>query len=999
MKAIRSMRLAVGVTLLALAAFPAVCVADVIAAWDFQTGVGIQPAPNTSTTYAANLGSGTLFANGTNGSSAWVTAAADNELTALNGDSIVAYTGLSPSPSAPGCLAVLAGRATVANGKSISFRISMSGRSGLLVSYGTASSSSSTFDTQTWSCSRDGSTWTTFATVTGPARPFGQQVLPVTYAVDGAATAYVRVTFTGASSGSGNNRLDNIVIAAAATPGTVSASGGSTPGADGWIGEIVGAASGWFQGNSANNGGGSLAGAGTVAWGFFSSGSSQSSGARRDFAGGALAIGQSASVRFDNGFVSAGSVVGVEFLYGTTVGLRVALTGGDSFYKVTDALGTATTTQGVTSDGIAIGVRRTGNGSCSVVVGGYAGSVTLSNGAPTVDGIRVFNVRAGVGPGFDVFANDLVISGIDADGDGVVVPLDCDDRNASIGAGTVWYRDADGDGYGDALVRTVSCVPSTPAGYVADGSDCNDGDAAINPTTRWYPDADGDGVGVQSGSVVQCTAPAGFVRTTGDECPNDANKLSPGGCGCGTPDRDLNADGIADCLQAQPLVSTSIVGGGSAFKAGDLFTVRIGHSAPAIAIVQANLSLAFSTAALELVSATTVAGSPFQSVISQSLDASAGTLRFVVASASGTSAAASTADATFRVRAGAGACDAAGLVAFASIPGQQTSLVASTGATIAVQTSPLGVIRADGSAPDLAGVPAARVVATDAGATIGAAIAAPTVTANDGCDGGRAVELAVAYPDGTTGSTWPAGGLFPIGITTLAWTSVDAVGNQVQEVRTVEVKDWQLLDASMTLDGAIRGNSTRTFRVEAGGTARTVQVAMAGANGASTGIQVPVAAGYPCIRVKDTMHSLSRVAAPVVIGGSYVLAVTLPQGDTNDDDKVDILDFSAFVVSRGGATAPEHPANFNSDTVVDNADLTFLSGNFFKVGEGCAGMTGIAPPLARVSVRDLRRMGLGYLAAADLNRDGWVDQADVVQFMQVGAPLPAQPWDPPVAED
>src|SRR6185436_1273812 len=42
-----------------------------------------------------------------------------------------------------------------------------------------------------------------------------------------------------------------------------------------------------------------------------------------------------------------------------------------------------------------------------------------------------------------------------------------------------FYRDADGDGYGNPLDAVQACVAAP--GYVADGTDCNDNSPAINP--------------------------------------------------------------------------------------------------------------------------------------------------------------------------------------------------------------------------------------------------------------------------------------------------------------------------------------------------------------------------------------------------------------------------------------------------------------------------------------------------------------------------------------
>ncbi len=62
--------------------------------------------------------------------------------------------------------------------------------------------------------------------------------------------------------------------------------------------------------------------------------------------------------------------------------------------------------------------------------------------------------------------------GVDQDCDGSI-----DDDPVD---GTVYYADADSDGYGDAAVAETAC--SAPAGYVTDGTDCDDTDAAVSPS-------------------------------------------------------------------------------------------------------------------------------------------------------------------------------------------------------------------------------------------------------------------------------------------------------------------------------------------------------------------------------------------------------------------------------------------------------------------------------------------------------------------------------------
>lgn len=55
---------------------------------------------------------------------------------------------------------------------------------------------------------------------------------------------------------------------------------------------------------------------------------------------------------------------------------------------------------------------------------------------------------------------------------------DCD-AQVDEGVGTLWYRDTDGDGYGNASSSVQAC--SMPSGYVANSSDCNDGSASVKP--------------------------------------------------------------------------------------------------------------------------------------------------------------------------------------------------------------------------------------------------------------------------------------------------------------------------------------------------------------------------------------------------------------------------------------------------------------------------------------------------------------------------------------
>jgi len=144
--------------------------------------------------------------------------------------------------------------------------------------------------------------------------------------------------------------------------------------------------------------------------------------------------------------------------------------------------------------------------------------------------------------------------------------LDCNDNDATVlpgmaetcdgkdnncngqtdeGVQSVFYKDNDHDGHGDASVKLIVCA--APADATASSDDCNDTDASIyhgapetcdgkdnncngqtdeNAMLVFYKDNDADGFGGTE-SVHACSAPVGATSTTGD-CNDMDPKINPG---------------------------------------------------------------------------------------------------------------------------------------------------------------------------------------------------------------------------------------------------------------------------------------------------------------------------------------------------------------------------------------------------------------------------------------------------------------------------------------
>ena len=409
------------------------------------------------------------------------------------------------------------------------------------------------------------------------------------------------------------------------------------------------------------------------------------------------------------------------------------------------------------------------------------------------------------------------------------------------------------------------------------------------------------------------------------------------------------------------------------------FTVNV-NIAGMIGAVGAQATVAFDPAVVEFVGI--AAGTDFTTLIYNNSTATANKVVFATGvdqnSSSAGIAAGNIAKLTFRTI--APSCSDLDAVIL-STSALTTRITDSNGAALAFTQSNLVSITS--LAPfTLAAVPANVAVAADAGTVAGALVSLVAPTAADSCGTPLTVTatrsdsalLAAYYPPNLT--------------TTVTYTATDAAGNTDSKNVTVAVANYQLLDAAISLNGSITGSSTRSVRVIAGST-QLVNVGMTNGSGIASNVQVPIAASYPCITAKDAGHSLSNTGVSSVVGVEYAASIALDQGDSNDDNLVDILDFGIYVGQFGVALAGGS-SNFNDDLAVTSGDFGFISLNFADTGIVCGAFTGGAPRTA-VSVKELRRSGMGELAGADFNRDGMLDVNDVVYYMQNGIRQPAKP--------
>lgn len=176
---------------------------------------------------------------------------------------------------------------------------------------------------------------------------------------------------------------------------------------------------------------------------------------------------------------------------------------------------------------------------------------------------------------------------------------------------------------------------------------------------------------------------------------------------------------------------------------------------------------------------------------------------------------------------------------------------------------------------------------------------------------------------------------------------------------------------------------------------------------------------WGCITAQDQLHSLRSCDIPDCIdgqlvarfkgdptyGGNWLIMGNLDawkKANPDEDpslDVIDILDFGKFIASWGvcyedrkyGCHEGPH-ADINGDGCVDQADYNFILRNFLVSSKDCCcgpAAADLPPALAEVTIEELRQMGEGDLAVADLNGDGVLNAEDMEAFTQGSRPAKA----------
>ncbi|NBQ16058.1 MAG: HYR domain-containing protein, partial [Proteobacteria bacterium] len=385
-------------------------------------------------------------------------------------------------------------------------------------------------------------------------------------------------------------------------------------------------------------------------------------------------------------------------------------------------------------------------------------------------------------------------------------------------------------------------------------------------------------------------------------------------------------------------------------------------------IVAGQISLAWNPAKLQPAATNPISAGDSPFVVFQSINSAAGTATILVSTTPGSTGAPvqSKVVAKLRFVVAAASCDGTGTsVGFVPSPALPTEFTDGFGAAIIPQLVASSTFVVDDGAPVISNVPANVTVQAQAGEGNFATVSLGTPTVSDACS---PTQLTSTRSDGQ-----PLAAKWPVGTTTVTWRAVDPCGNATTATTTVTVQPYNTMSFTASWVNPFGGGAgaVRT---------RTVNVTVAGNGTASFSVTDLPVDNYSCATLEDVTRSLRRKVAVTDAGSTWAAGnAALVLGDIIADEVVDVLDWGAYVVLNPNA-------DLNSDGVINSTDGNIILANFGVRGDTACGsaFTDAPQPIVAISVQELVRMGLPELAAADLNRDGVLDEVDMEIHQQRG---------------
>ncbi|MHC5111541.1 MAG: hypothetical protein ACYTHJ_16865 [Planctomycetota bacterium] len=284
----------------------------------------------------------------------------------------------------------------------------------------------------------------------------------------------------------------------------------------------------------------------------------------------------------------------------------------------------------------------------------------------------------------------------------------------------------------------------------------------------------------------------------------------------------------------------------------------------------------------------------------------------------------------------------------------------------------------------------------------------------DGCDDDPLFECTATHSMGVDiDHLIEAGGVFPAGLSEFECLATDSCGGTTTCAWSVEVSEANTIEVSVQLSPTIvPGPLLRCIEFELYSNCLELPVVVTqdlnfglpfDLPGRAKDVQFPAPAGqYFCMTARDPLHTIRATAEVNQIDGIYTAIFKgdpavggnwLVSGNLDGSNVIDVYDVMIYMDAELSQLDPNTPcgtegahADINGDGIVDTLDYSFIQANYMAEDKitCCGGETTAAAPnsgVYEVSVKELRAMGLGHLAIADLNNDGLVNDVDIDLYM------------------